>query len=91
MRERLSFLTLKQEARSVLIFSLHYMAYSPKSKIKVSDAYKEYQVWADMRGLGSKLSIDGFGRLLPKSLKRKTLCRQGETSRYIMDRELCNG
>ena len=62
-----------QERRWIMQFALNHIEKDPESKgVPTEEAFAEYQKYVRKQRLGkSVISIDGFGRMLPRNLKTK--------------------
>jgi hypothetical protein len=83
-RERVKETDVKIEKAHVLTFCLNALEHAPGNKITIQHLYDEYQEWLHSRGLrGPKVSIDGFGRLIPKQYDRRAI--------YVGDKRTLKG
>lgn len=90
-RERVPPRVLKEESRMISLFCMLnvFSSKDPKARIPVSELYTAYEAWIRERGYsGTALSVDGFGRLLPKVYTRKTVNAGGGTARYVIGVEV---
>lgn len=92
-RERVPPKVLKEESRMISLFCLLNVMSSKQEahRISVSELFEAYQAWLKSNGHSpTALSVDGFGRLLPKVYTRKTVNIGGGTSRYVIGVELAH-
>lgn len=90
-RERVPPKVLKEESRMISLFCLLNVMSSKDEnhRIPVAGLFEAYQDWLEANGYApTAISVDGFGRLLPKVYTRKTVNTGGGTSRYVIGVEL---
>jgi len=78
---------LRQESHWIIQFCLSELKVSD-GVLKVADAYLAYKDWVEANGGKSQISIDGFGRMLPKTYGRFYTTIDGENYRMIRGVEL---
>jgi hypothetical protein len=84
MRERLNPEIWRAERARILNFCLDLLKPKVGHRLSMQQIFDEYQGWLKQRGHGgSKLSIDGFGRLFPKTYPRRTMFFEGEVRRCL--------
>ena len=85
-KSRTSEKVLVTERRRVMTFVLSHVVADKGSNVKVSEIFAAYKAWSLKQGGKTKLSVDSFGQLFPKSFKRKvTGDGQGSTCRVFVD------
>lgn len=74
-RKQLSRKVRQEEREWVTQYCFERVAYDPYIKgTPTEEFYKDYRKWVKDKGhAGTRISVDGFGRLLPKSLTRRYL------------------
>lgn len=90
MRPRIKPETLAQERRDIMLFSLDALEKLPArdgAYTLVSTLFNEYKKWRrESDKPATQLTIDGFGRLFPKTWGvRKVINRGGVAARAVMN------
>lgn len=89
MRKRLKEEDWRREEPRILAFCLDLVKPKENHRISMKQLFDAYNTWLKHRGYDdSVLSVDGFGRLFPKSFPRQTLVIGGEVRRGIKGWEI---
>lgn len=77
---------LAQERAWITQFALTHVFPEPGAKVPISEVFDKYCDFLARKDLGpTKLNIDGFGRLFPKSFRRGPGTIHGKTSKCVFD------
>lgn len=84
-RKRLTPQELTLEHEHIRYFVTDYFRRKEGARLFVADIYKNYQLYRKKNRLGdSKLSLDGFGRMLPHHWERKPISIAGHAARGLI-------
>lgn len=80
---------VKKERQDLISFLVQNLAHEPESRVFLKDIFAAYKEWRIKLGLPETLvTIDGFGRIFPKSYIRKLMLINGEVSRGLYNFKL---
>jgi hypothetical protein len=80
---------VSREHTDILTFVLNCMVPRPEHFMFSEEIFEGYQRWRKKLGLTpSELSVDSFGRLFPKHIKRVSISRAGRTRRGVRGYEV---
>lgn len=80
---------LRKEEREIMNFIFDKVRMTQEGRIFSHELFAAYKSWRLDNGLPeSSLSLDGFGRLMPKSFRRKPMLKDGIIQRGLLGAEI---
>jgi hypothetical protein len=84
MRNTITTLTVEKEQLTQFVLS-RLVPHVDKKGTPVSDIFKAYKRWRKNKFMPrTRLSVDGFGQVFPKTYKRRVAWVKGKATRVVM-------